>query len=156
MKSQYIEAPDYKEIYRTRSIFLGGGITNCIDWQSEVIDAIGDLDLAILNPRRKSFTMDDPRQSEIQIKWEHYYLRRSNQVVFYFPHETLCPITLFELGATLERRLHTAPNDRQILFVGCHPDYQRKFDVKIQSELQGIEVCKDLKELVKKVLDFNQ
>lgn len=156
MIAQYIEAPNNEKIYRTRSIFLGGGITGCEDWQTKVIQAIKQIDLAIINPRRKRFDVAQWSESEKQIRWEHRYLRQCSQVVFYFPPETVCPITLFELGAALERRLHTAPNDRQDLFIACHPDYARKADVGVQSRLQGVLVGTSLDMLIGQILDFNR
>lgn len=109
-------------------LFLGGGITNCPDWQEAAIHRLGHMDIEILNPRRANFPMGDPAASEIQIKWEHKMLRRAHLMCFWFPKETLCPITLYELGYWSSRRL-----DR--IVVGVHRDYQRKVDVKIQTQL---------------------
>ena len=51
------------------SVFLAGGITDCPDWQSEVIKYLrryeinNKLDLVVYNPRRKFFDIynDDPQ-----------------------------------------------------------------------------------------------
>ena len=49
--------------------FLAGGITNCPNWQRDVIDclqkiddeSLGKLDrLVVFNPRRDNFPSDDP------------------------------------------------------------------------------------------------
>jgi hypothetical protein len=53
--------------------------------------------------------------------------------VFYFAQETLCPITLFELGAALERNIYTT--FKQDIIVYCEPEYSRKFDVELQIKL---------------------
>jgi len=76
----------------------------------------------IFNPRRASFDVSDPSQTEVQIMWEFRYLRKANAILFWFPKETLCPITLYELGqwSVLSQQTRTA------LFVGTHPEYQRK------------------------------
>lgn len=111
------------------TVFIGGGISNCPDWQKEIVERFKhfDDDLVLFNPRRTSFAIEDPAESDFQIQWEFNHLQRSRAIIFWFPFQTLCPITLFELGvyAALE-----VP-----LFVGCHPAYQRKFDVKKQLEL---------------------
>ncbi len=50
-------------------------------------------------------------------RWEHDHLRRAKAIMFWFPSETLCPITLYELGAwtILARQTGTK------LFVGADP-----------------------------------
>lgn len=132
----YIEAPNYVKLNNNEAelpkIFLGGGITNCKDWQNDLVQEIDDLDCVIYNPRRKSFDIKDPTQSEIQIKWEHHYLADSDIVIFYFSSETLCPITLFELGSRLTSNLS---GFYQSIYIYCEPDYQRKFDVEFQTKL---------------------
>jgi hypothetical protein len=76
--------------------------------------------------------MDDPNASEHQIRWEYGRIRNADVMSFWFPKETLCPITLFELGAALERG--------KPLAVGSHPDYPRKLDIEIQIPLRRQEV----------------
>jgi hypothetical protein len=49
-------------------------------------------------------------------------------ISFWFPRETLCPITLYELG-----KWH-GKADKPIV-VGMHPDYPRRIDVEEQSKL---------------------
>lgn len=86
-----------------------------------------DTDLTILNPRRKHFPMDDPNAAASQIVWEHKHLDIAKSIMFWFSPETLCPITLFEYGKWIV--------SGKRLFVGCHPDYARLIDVKIQTAL---------------------
>lgn len=129
---QVIEAPN---LYPTPAdIFLGGGITNCPDWQSEIIDMFRrntPRDEIILNPRRTgAFTEDIAGE---QIEWEYHALRSVKTVFFWFPKETLCPITLLELGVFTQM-----PHVN--LIVGTHPDYARRFDVIKQLELARPEV----------------
>lgn len=113
----------------TDTLFLAGGITGCPDWQAKVVERLSDMDdLTILNPRRANFPIDDPKAARKQIEWEHQHMNRANVFMFWFPEETLCPITLFELGVWVEK----AP----LLFVGTHPNYARKQDVKIQTRLR--------------------
>ena len=127
----YIEPPaEYTG--RGPSLFLGGGITGCPGWQSEVVGLLTPLPLDILNPRRQNFPSNDPAAAQAQIEWEHRHLRWASAVLFWFPCETLCPITLYELGAW---SMTTKP-----LFVGTHPDYQRRRDVLIQTRLARPEI----------------
>ena len=115
--------------WRENKVFLGGGITGCPDWQQELIGMLSSADdkLVLINPRRDSFDVNDPASSEFQIEWEYRHLHLADAIVFWFPCETLCPITLYELGAAATRGAH--------IIVGCHPDYKRAFDVKKQLSL---------------------
>src|SRR5262245_10163464 len=131
MTLRYIEAPDEFTGVEP-SLFLAGGITGTFDWQTEIARLLGDAPLVVLNPRRRNFPMDDPSAAQGQIEWEYRHLRRATAVLFWFPCETLCPIALYELGG----RAATA----QPLFVGTHPEYQRKLDVIIQLRLARPEV----------------
>jgi hypothetical protein len=92
-----------------------------------------DYNVTIYNPRRNNFDINNPKVSEEQIKWEHKYLHEANILVFYFAQETLCPITLFELGAALERNIYVTI--KQDIIVYCEPEYSRKFDVELQIKL---------------------
>jgi hypothetical protein len=79
---------------------MAGGISNCADWQTQLRELIHQQcpSLVLLNPRREDFDATNPNMSEQQIEWEHRHLRQCSAVLFYFPPETLCPITLYELG----------------------------------------------------------
>jgi hypothetical protein len=145
----YIEAP---KIYNgsAKSVFLAGGISDCPDWHAEVIKTLSPFDVTLLNPRRINFPMNDPSASTIQIKWEYEHLRKASAILFWFPCETLCPITLYELGAW-------SMSDKPV-FVGVHPDYQRRQDVEIQTSLArpDISVVYSIPNLVGQVIDWIQ
>jgi hypothetical protein len=134
-----------------KSLFLGGGISNCPNWQEEFVQSImylrNVLPLAIVNPRREDFDVSDPSMSVRQIQWEFDALNRCDWVLFWFPKETLCPITLYELGA------QTKGNKK--LFVGTHPLYQRALDVEVQLSLARPEIVvrHSLEELVEDVVN---
>lgn len=139
---------EYGKIPRDNHLlFLGGGISNCPDWQTEAVNYLSKYNdnLVIANPRRDLFDMKDPAASKIQIEWEFRLLRMADWVLFWFPCETLCPITLFELGSAMERN--------QKVFVGCHPDYQRLLDVQHQVRLRGkgIKVVTSLADLLSQI-----
>lgn len=132
---QYVECPStffvrYSNFEQT--VFLAGGITGCPDWQTEMKSLLRDTDLVLYNPRRKDFPIDDPSASDEQIRWEHKYLNSCDRILFWFPKDTLCPITLFELGAHLK--------DDKPIAVGVEPGYARETDVRIQVALERPEI----------------
>jgi hypothetical protein len=124
-----IEAPN-PHPQRT-DVFMGGGISGCPNWQKDVIYLLHDVPGVIVNPRREGeFTEAIAYE---QITWEYHALRTADTVFFWFPMETMCPITLFELGVFTQRK------DTRLI-VGVHPDYARRFDVIRQLELARPEV----------------
>lgn len=133
---QYVEAPNDLSVESSYRIFLAGGITDCPDWQADMVamldDKIGYSEFAVFNPRRVDFPIDDPEAAFEQIQWEWRAMREANQILFWFPMETLCPIVLYELGAW-------SMTDKNIC-VGVHPEYARRRDVEIQTGLARPEV----------------
>jgi hypothetical protein len=142
-------APEALPVPVQRSVFLAGGISNCPDWQSDLVDRFTDQNLTanMMNPRR--FGNLDETEAVAQITWEFHALKYSEAVLFWFPEETLCPITLFELGTFM-------PSDKT-LFVGTHPGYMRKVDVVTQVGLArpNIEVVHSLDDLTAQVLEWD-
>lgn len=130
----------------SRSVFLAGGISNCPDWQEGVAQRIAaEVDNCIIyNPRRLDFDMSAYEEvSRQQIVWEYHALRFSTVNLFWFPSETLCPITLLEYGSAMER-LHPGA-----LMCGAHPEYQRRFDLEVQNMLRhDTHIFDDLDTLV--------
>ena len=112
-------------------LFLAGGISNCPNWQALMLSSLSDLAISVANPRRDAYdyAMDEARQ----VEWEHHALNRSKCVSFWFPEETLCPITLFELG-------RFASQTQTPIFVGLHPRYGRHVNVTTQLRLARPEV----------------
>lgn len=146
MKQIVIEAPNpgYGSSQH-EAVFLGGGISDCPDWQGYFINKLQFFveEYTIYNPRRCGFDMTDPDQSRIQIDWEHNHLDAASVIVFWFPKETLCPITLFELGKYCRDR-------SKHLIVGCHTEYKRRMDVVEQMKLvrPGLFVHSNLNDMV--------
>lgn len=142
----YLEAPNHADIIDYTSIFLGGGITSCADWQKIATERLLKVKkpFYLVNPRRAVWDMEK-NDAAAQIEWEHFYLGLVTGHLFWFSDETLCPIVLFELGKHLR--------DNKPLFVGIHPNYARKFDVKYQLQLArpDVEVVEDLELLLDKV-----
>lgn len=132
------------------AIFLAGGITNCPDWQSEMVTLLGhDTFGYIVNPRRDHFDVSMRKNMRAQIEWEKMHLEEADEILFWFPRETLCPITLFELGYWL--------NHEKPIFIGTHPEYERRDDVIIQTSLvrREINVVDSLEALASEVLKYD-
>jgi len=123
---QYIESPSCKTDSMP-SVFLAGGITGTSPWQPLLVAMLAATPWTVINPRREDFPADDPDASRVQIAWEYEHLGAASLIAFWFPAETLCPITLYELGAATKR-------DCPIL-VGTDPQYARRFDVVTQLKL---------------------
>jgi len=141
---KYIEAPkQYKGVQP--SVFLAGGIPGCDNWQRRMVELLDDTDLVVLNPRRDSFPGDNPGAMRDQIVWEFEHMRRATVRLFWFPSQTLCPITLFELGAW--SRLG------EPLLVGTDPEYRRRSDVEIQLALArpDVRIVHSLEELAEQL-----
>lgn len=127
------------------SLFFAGGISNCPDWQGDFAAMLIDQDLTAFNPRRPDFPINDPSASDGQIRWEHKYLKTSSAVSFWFPKETVCPITLYELGTYTFR-------DTQ-LFIGIHPEYERAAELIAFTSIHrpGLKIVRSLQELADQV-----
>ena len=124
-----------------KKVFLAGGITNCPDWQSELIkliknktyerliDPIGEyFPLTLYNPRRENFPIDDPTAAEQQIVWEYKHLKEADIIVFWFSRGSDNPIVLYELGMW-------GNSGYRNTIIGVDPEYSRKQDVFIQTWL---------------------
>lgn len=145
---QYIEAPSM-DMISNRSLFLAGTITGAADWQTKMADALRDLEITVVNPRRASEIGNQGEEAKKQIAWEFERLKQVDVISFYFSNETVGPITLFELGR------HTYPSsikkNQKPVFVCVHPEYQRKFDIEVQMGLVGITPVYSLEQLIKDV-----
>ena len=136
-----IEVCPQPDIELGKFIFVAGGITNCPDWQGYITEQLKDQPgLFLLDPRRVDFDASDPSMSSKQIEWEFYHLRNSDAILFWFPEETLCPITLYELGVWAGMSFERRKYNQTPIFVGCHPNYKRRFDVVKQLSLLRPEV----------------
>ena len=147
---QIVRSPEALAVPCNRTIFLAGGISNCPDWQEGVAQRIAAEvdDCVIYNPRRLDFDMGAYEDvSRFQITWEYHALRMSTVNLFWFPEETLCPITLFEYGSAIER-LHAGA-----VMCGTHINYQRRFDLVEQTRLRnGMPIFDDLDNLTEQTI----
>ena len=120
------------------AIFLAGGISDVGDWQRAAIELLRPSWPCVYNPRRAGFPMGDPAEGARQIRWEFDHLALADVILFWFSHETIQPIALFELG-------RWSSSDKP-LAVGTDPAYPRRFDVVEQLRLirPGLVVHSDL------------
>jgi len=147
---RYIEALKNLDLEpNSISTFLAGGITDCPDWQQEMVKLLRGTDLTLLNPRRVNFPMADPTAASQQIDWEHRHLRLADAISFWFCAEAMQPITLYELGAW-------SMTDKP-LFVGIHPEYSRRQDVEIQTKLvrPDVKIVYTLSALANQIKQFS-
>lgn len=132
-----IQAPEPIGVIRESSVklFLAGGISGCQNWQSKMIDILQKTptsDMVIFNPRRDGDLAQEGDEASRQIAWEQAAMCRSNVISFWFPKETLCPITLFELGYAVGLKKKMA--------VGIEPGYLREFDIRVQLPGLGVRL----------------
>lgn len=143
---KYIESPEEFD-GKGLALFCAGGITGCPDWQAEMVQLLQSSEWILLNPRRANFPKDNPDAQRNQITWEHQHLRLAKAILFWFPQESICPIVLYELGAW-------SMTDK-LIFVGIHPNYSRRRDVEIQTELvrPDVKIVYSLQELSQQVIE---
>lgn len=123
--------------------FLAGGITDCGEWQDEVINYLENVDvdltgLVLFNPRRKNFPIHDPNASNEQIAWEFNMLEQMDIFSMYFANspKSVQPICMYELGRNLAKMEVRFPNDyMNRITVSVEQGYSREQDVVIQSKL---------------------
>lgn len=148
----YLECPAVVDRNTAKTmVFMAGGISNCPDWQDYAARQLQTLDddLVLINPRRHGFDITNENMTKDQIRWEHDALHKADAIMFWFPCETVCPITLFELG------VHAG---KVPLFVGTHPEYTRRLDVIEQLSLidPTIRVYDDLNRVLDEVWNYFQ
>lgn len=146
-----IEAPSREFELKEHNVFLAGGITNCPDWQSELINKLqGMPNVNLFNPRRAQFPIHDKNAFQEQIEWEHDYLKDANAIAVWFSRGSINPIVLYELGRWVNSRPEVAA------FVGIDPEYKRAQDVIIQTRLSrpDIHIVNTLKDLAIQIRSY--
>jgi len=139
----YLEAPEcfygYGFFPHNEWLFLAGSISGAHNWQTEAATKLLPF-FNIANPRRANFDVTDPNVEREQIAWEYKHLELCENILFYFSHETVAPITLLEYGTLLEQCNKGEKN----IHVAIHPEYPRKNDVLIQTELRAPKLMKNI------------
>lgn len=128
------------------SLFLAGSIAmgKAVDWQAMVSEALLDLPLCLLNPRRDAWQADwvqdinNPPFRE-QVEWELAAQEQADLIAMYFDPQTQAPITLLELGLFA----------RSGKVIVCCPDgFWRKGNVDIVCTRYGVEMQPSLPVLI--------
>ena len=150
-----VTAPDEFQKKFGVKVFLAGGITNCPNWQKDVIECVkkhfnlycnedlyvnekygNHADLVIFNPRRENFPIHDPSAAKEQIEWEFNALEKCDVFSMYFSSgESDQPICMYELGRNICRMQDKSIYWKSRIVVTVENGYRRKDDVIIQSRL---------------------
>lgn len=128
------------------SLFLAGGISQCEDWQSEVIKVLKDIEstsmpalknLVIFNPRRSTFDINNKNETVKQIHWEFERLEHVDLFTIFFANSpSPQPICFYELGRNIVRMQQRFPEDFDTrVLIGVQNGFSRANDVFIQSDL---------------------
>ena len=130
------------------AIFLAGSIEmgKAIHWQKDVKEALEDLDVLILNPRRDKWDAKwvqriSNREFRRQVEWELDALEAADIIFFYFASNTMSPISLLELGLFKEKKV----------IVCCPDEYWRKGNIEVVCKRYGIPLFGDLERAVRRV-----
>lgn len=123
--------------------FLAGGISNCHDWQTEVIKILESMELGgvnienlvIFNPRRKNFPGNDYKVAEQQIEWEYKLLEQADIFSIYFSSGSEQPICMYELGRNVLYQMQHGNNWADRIIISVEDGYKRKLDVNVQIKL---------------------
>lgn len=126
-----IQAPD-RAVLRNPSLFIAGGISGCQNWQADLIKHLQESKFTVVNPRRDAGMLTTGPEAAEQISWEAWHLSHVHAISFWFPAESICPITLFELGVAIQ--------GNKPIFVGCDREYARVFDLQVQLGIYRPEI----------------
>lgn len=133
------ERPNFSKLRNT--LFLAGSIDMgaAVDWQAQIIEALADREVNILNPRRAQWDASWEQTTENkefvgQVTWELDALEAAEAVLFYFAPGTQAPITLYEFG-----RFGTP--HKGIVF--CPKEFWRSGNVHIACKRYGVPLFTD-------------
>ena len=120
-------------------LYLAGDVSGA-NWQAQFESSLADLKGTLFNPRApNSATRNGIARTETM--WEFAALRQSDLIAFWFSEGEINPITLFELGAQMQRlALLCGPAGGSArlppkIFIGAARGYLKAVDVRIQTEL---------------------
>jgi hypothetical protein len=132
-----------------QSVFLAGSIAMGLaePWQAELEQALADLPVVILNPRRDEWdasweqSIDNPVFRQ-QVEWELEAQERASVIAMYFAPATQAPITLLELGLFARSGK---------LAVCCPAGFWRRGNVEVVCARYGVPLVAELPQLVQAV-----
>ncbi|MDG2529392.1 nucleoside 2-deoxyribosyltransferase domain-containing protein [Caulobacter endophyticus] len=130
-------------------VFLGGSIDmgKAVDWQAQIIAALSDQDVVILNPRRPDWNpawkpVAQEPEFRRQVEWELAALESADVIVLYLTPGSQAPISLLEMG------LHARTGKLVVL---CPEGFWRKGNVDITAERYGVKQVETLDALIAEV-----
>lgn len=130
-------------------VFLGGSIDmgKAVDWQAQMVTALADQDVVILNPRRPDWNpawkpVAEEPEFRRQVEWELAALESADVIVLYLTPGSQAPISLLEMG------LHARTGKLVVL---CPEGFWRKGNVDITAQKYGVKQVETLEELVAEV-----
>jgi hypothetical protein len=137
---EVVVAPAKNSYNWKTSVFLAGGITDCYDWQSDVIDCLkrydNSLNLIVYNPRRANFDINNDSARE-QIEWEYDTINNKSDIfsMYFCSSESDQPICMYELGMRLGKlnREYSPFGYRTIISI--EDGYKRANDIIVQTKL---------------------
>ncbi len=139
-------------------LFLGGSIDmgKATDWQRDMIAALADEKVTILNPRRADWNpawkpeASDPHFRQ-QVEWELAALDSADIIILYLAPGTQSPVSLLEMG------LHARGGKLVVL---CPEGFWRKGNVDITAARYGVEQVSTIEELTsvvrRRIADANK
>lgn len=134
-----IISPEKVERDDNVKVFLAGGISNCKDWQSEVIERLKEKDktdhLTVISPRCKDFDISDKSASHRQIDWEVRAISMSDIFSMYFTATNASdqPICFYELGRYFDYFKETYGGiSTYAIVISTETGFRRELDVNEQ------------------------
>ncbi|WP_114239321.1 nucleoside 2-deoxyribosyltransferase domain-containing protein [Dyella sp. C9] len=130
-------------------VFLAGSIDmgKAVDWQKQLIDALADTNVVILNPRRTDWNpawkaeLNDEHFAQ-QVNWELSALDQADVVVMYLAPGSHSPVSLMELG------LHARSGKVIVL---CPEGYWRKGNVDAVAARYQVEQADSMDDLLRRL-----
>ena len=128
------------------TIFLGGAIDQgeAEDWQAKVVEALEDLDVTILNPRRdnwdSSWEQDiENKEFRQQVEWELKAQEDASLVIYVLLEDSKGPVTMLEIG-------HFAPDKDAVLCI--EEGFYRQGNLDIFAKRYKIPIYHDFDEML--------
>lgn len=133
-----VRAPDPVPEDGRPKVFLAGSIEqgSAPDWQADVVEALEDLDIILVNPRREAWDSSWPQDESFgpfreQVEWELEQIERADLVLMVFSAGTRSPVSLLEMGVI-------CGSEPGKLVVCCEPDFWRAGNVRITGQRYGV------------------
>lgn len=111
-----VEYPERKGLHG-KCLFVVGE-----EWRASVQERLVTFPVTVVSSRRpmtkpKETPHSEPFEYKTMLEWENAYIDRCQAVMFWFPWESSCAESMFQLGRLARDR-------RIVLFVGAHPNYR--------------------------------